>query len=69
MTRDNEKWKVENCELCDFDAVSLYPSAMARLYCQTGKCSVLNDNELDLKYLLEHTAGENEQPEGEKYIS
>ena len=69
MTRDNEKWKIENCELYDYDARSLYPSAMARLYCQTGKCSVLNENELDLKYLLEHTAGENEQPEGKKYIS
>ena len=69
MTRDNQKWKVEHCELCDFDAVSLYPSAMARLYCQTGKCTVLNENELDLKYLLEHTTSEGCQPDKEKYIS
>ena len=69
MTRDNKKWKIENCELYDFDAVSLYPSAMARLYCQTGKPYVLEPNELNLKYLLEHTAKENEQPHGEKYIS
>lgn len=69
MTRDNEKWKVENCELLDYDARSLYPSAMNRLYCQTGKCEVLEDNELDLNYLLEHTANENEQPNKNKYIS
>ena len=69
MTRDNKKWKIENCELYDFDAVSLYPSAMARLYCQTGKPYVLEDKELNLKHLLERTAKENEQPQGEKYIS
>ena len=34
--------------LNDFDAVSLYPSAMARLYCQTGKCVVLEPKELDI---------------------
>ena len=30
MTRDNKKWKTEK-EVADFDAVSLYPSAMARM--------------------------------------
>ena len=30
MTRDNKKWKTEK-EIADFDAVSLYPSAMARM--------------------------------------
>lgn len=69
MTRDNQKWKVENCELCDFDAVSLYPSAMARLYCQTGKCVTLEPKELDLEFLLKHTCAESEQPSVEKYIS
>ncbi|MBR4316128.1 MAG: hypothetical protein IKP65_04065, partial [Alphaproteobacteria bacterium] len=71
MTRDNQKWKIENCKLYDYDARSLYPSAMNRLYCQTGKCEVLEDKELDLNYLLEHTAGENEQPDSlnGRYIS
>ena len=69
MTRDNKKWKIENCELSDFDAVSLYPSAMARLYCQTGKPTTLKDEELNLEYLLKHTCNENEQPNYEKYIS
>ena len=68
MTRDNEKWKTF-IELCDFDAVSLYPSAMNRLYCQTGKPTILNESELSLEYLLSHTAGEQEQPHDEKYIS
>ena len=69
MTRDNLKWKIEDCELFDYDARSLYPSAMNRLYCQTGKPYVLEPNELNLKYLLEHTAKENEQPNDFKYIS
>ena len=69
MTRDNEKWKILKILLLDFDARSLYPSAMYRLYCQTGKPRILNDKELDLNYLLEHTASENRQPKGEKYIS
>ena len=61
MTRDNKKWKVFKV-LSDFDAVSLYPSAMKRLYCQTGKPTVLNQSELNLNYLLTHTTFENEQP-------
>lgn len=31
MTRDNKKWKVTGKEVADFDAVSLYPSAMSRM--------------------------------------
>ena len=58
MTTDNEKWKT-SIDLYDFDAVSLYPSAMKRLYCQTGKPKILEPQELNLKYLLEHTAAEN----------
>ena len=71
MTRDNLKWYVKK-SLCDFDARSLYPSAMNRLYCQTGKLELLQPHELNLKYLLEHTASENNQPleeSPEKYIS
>ena len=59
-------------DLYDFDAVSLYPSAMKRLYCQTGKPTILDPHELNLNYLLEHTASESKQPKEEspnKYIS
>ena len=68
MTRDNEMW-LTNVLLYDFDAVSLYPSAMARLYLQTGIPTVLSEFELNLKYLLDHTAGESEQPSDVKPIS
>lgn len=42
MTRDNEKWyynaaKHNGVKLQDYDAVSLYPSAMRRLWLSTGK--------------------------------
>ena len=36
MTAYNKKWHVKK-NLCDFDAVSLYPSAMSRLYTVEGK--------------------------------
>lgn len=68
MTRLNKRWSV-NEELADFDAVSLYPSAMKRLYCVKGKCEVLQDEELDTNYLLTHTCSEDEQPSKEKPIS
>lgn len=68
MTRLNKRWSV-NEELADFDAVSLYPSAMKRLYCVKGKCEVLQDEELDMNYLLTHTCSEDEQPSKEKPIS
>ena len=68
MTRLNKKWSV-NEELADFDAVSLYPSAMKRLYCVKGKCEVLKPEELDTNYLLTHTCSEDEQPSEEKPIT
>ena len=68
MTRLNKRWSV-NEELADFDAVSLYPSAMKRLYCVKGKCEVLKPEELDTNYLLTHTCAEDEQPSEEKPIS
>ena len=69
MTRDNFKWLVQNTELYDFDARSLYPSAMHRAWIQTGKPIVLTEEECDLKYLLSHTCAENEQPSSSKPIS
>ena len=68
MTRLNKRWSV-NEELADFDAVSLYPSAMNRLYCVKGKPEVLNPDELNTTYLLNNTCAEDEQPNKNKPIS
>ena len=68
MTRDNEKLKTF-INLYDFDAVSLYPSSMNRLFCQTGKQKLLEPHEFNLNYLLDHTAGEQEQTNKERNIS
>lgn len=68
MTRLNKRWSV-NEELADFDAVSLYPSAMNRLYCVKGKPEVLKPEELNTTYLLNNTCGEDEQPNKNKPIS
>ena len=68
MTKLNKRYKI-NEELADFDAVSLYPSAMARLYCVKGKPEVLQLEELNTEYLLNHTVSENEQPTLSKPIS
>ena len=68
MTRDNEKWHVTDT-LNDFDAVSLYPSAMKRLFVQQGKPVLLNSTECSTEYLLSHTAHADCQPTMEKPIS
>ena len=68
MTRLNKRWSV-NEELADFDAVSLYPSAMKRLYCVKGKPEVLKPEELNTTYLLNNTCAEDEQPNKNKPIS
>ena len=68
MTRDNEKWHVSSI-LNDFDAVSLYPSAMARLYTVSGTPVVIPKECLNTEYLLSHTALENEQTSDEKPIA
>ena len=68
MTRLNKRWSV-NEELADFDAVSLYPSAMKRLYCVKGKPEVLKPEELNTTYLLNNTCEEDEQPNKVKPIS
>lgn len=68
MTRLNKRWSV-NEELADFDAVSLYPSAMNRLYCVKGKPEVLKPEELNTTYLLNNTCAEDEQPTKQKPIS
>jgi hypothetical protein len=54
MMKDNMKQKIIDKEISDFDAVSLYPSAMHRLYTLEGIPKVLSKNMLNTKYLLEH---------------
>ncbi len=71
MTAYNRKWhfeiKIENSVpksdseiktkyLCDFDAVSLYPSAMARLYTVKGKPAVIPKDKLNLDFLSQQGA-------------
>ena len=41
MTAFNKKWNVEGIPISDYDAVSLYPSAMSRLYTVEGRPEVL----------------------------
>ncbi|WP_334089831.1 DNA polymerase, partial [Helicobacter typhlonius] len=55
MTAYNKKWHV-NVPLCDFDAVSLYPSAMARLYTVEGIPNVINDDQLNMEFLSKQAA-------------
>ena len=68
MTRDNKKWHVTKI-LNDFDAVSLYPSAMKRLYVVNGTPKVMTKDMLNVEYLLNHTAAEQEQISEQKFIS
>ena len=55
--------------LFDFDAVSLYPSAMYRLYLQTGKPISFQDKSILFNKFLELTCNENEQPTKDKPFS
>ena len=48
MTAYNKKWHTTK-PLSDFDAVSLYPSAMARLYTVEGKPQVINVKKVNAK--------------------
>ena len=68
MTRDNMKWHCTET-LNDFDAVSLYPSAMKRLYTVAGTPTLLNKNQCSVDYLMKHTADADSQVSAEKPIS
>ena len=50
MTAYNKKWHTTK-PLSDFDAVSLYPSAMARLYTVEGRPEVIAPHQLNLSFL------------------
>ena len=69
MLADNEKQKT-NTNIVDFDAVSLYPSAMARLYTLEGIPKVLKKDQLEVSYLLGHLFEEEQiEPTSDRFIS
>lgn len=55
MCAYNKKWHVHE-NLCDYDAVSLYPSAMARLWTVEGKPKVIEDDQLNMDFLSQQSA-------------
>ena len=55
MTAYNKKWHTQK-KLCDFDAVSLYPSAMARLYTVSGVPKVIEPMNLQMDFLSKQSA-------------
>ena len=55
MCAYNKKWHIRK-PLCDFDAVSLYPSAMARLYTVEGRPKVIKPEQLNLDFLSKQSA-------------
>ena len=69
MVRNNEKVKAEG-EIVDFDACSLYPSAMHRLLLPTGDC-YCSTNPIEVKRLFEENLMDESQLEANdiKYIS
>ena len=72
MLADNEKQINVNTneDIDDFDAVSLYPSAIARLYCLEGKPKVLAPEMCNVSYLLQHLFKDNQQePTKDRFIS
>ena len=71
MTRDNEKQINEDIDhtICDFDAVSLYPSAIRRLYNLEGKPHVI-PREWNGDYIIKHLFDEDQlKPTSQKFIS
>ena len=72
MLGDNEKRIMDNANtpIVDFDAVSLYPSAIARLYLIEGKPIVLENWQLNDDYLRKHLFDDNQrEPTDNKFIS
>ena len=69
MIKDNMKCKSES-DIVDFDAVSLYPSAMARLYCLEGIPKVIPNEWLSTSYLMNHLFDDDQlEPTPKKFIS
>ena len=55
MCAYNKKWHVKK-NISDFDAVSLYPSAMARLYTVEGRPKVIPEDKLNYSFLSKQSA-------------
>lgn len=51
MTAYNKKWNVKDIPILDYDAVSLYPSAMSRLYTVEGRPEVLKYSAQGLTFI------------------
>ena len=69
MTCENKSYHVKK-ELYDFDACSLYPSAMCRLWTVEGKPKMMSKDMLSVEYLLAHTFIDNQTTrKNDRYIS
>lgn len=55
LSQNQKQYHIGN--IADFDAVSLYPSAMERLYTLQGLPKIIEGDYLDLAYLREHSDG------------
>ena len=51
MTAYNKKWNIKDKQIVDYDAVSLYPSAMSRLYTVEGRPEVLKYSAQGLTFI------------------
>ena len=71
MLNSNKKQINESgYSIVDFDAVSLYPSALARLYCLEGIPKVLSKEMLSVDYLFSHLFEDEQiEPTNDKFIS
>ena len=70
MLSDNTKSINTEEPIVDFDAVSLYPSAIHRLYLLEGIPLVLQPEQLDSDYLLAHLFEDEQlEPTNERFIS
>ena len=70
MLSDNTKSNNETNPIVDFDAVSLYPSAIHRLYLLEGIPQVLQPEQLNATYLINHLfEDEQTEPTPERFIS
>ncbi|BFU22031.1 DNA polymerase, putative [Entamoeba histolytica] len=66
MTNQNLKWKVKE-DIVDFDACSLYPSAMKRLLIPTGYPKMITQS---IQFIFEHLMDEQQMiPTNDKFIS
>ena len=69
MTKQNKRWRITD-KLDDFDACSLYPSAMARLFTVEGTPKVLTNEMFDRDFLINHSFTEDQtNPTKDRFIS